>query len=382
MDTIKLGKTAKRTFWGAAAFYFLIAFEFFYMASPFAVYFYSVYRPVLDFLNQSPQLSWLAGFFMPHVAETSSPIINFHNNLGAVLAVAGFLAFCAGAGQVYYHKLTGKGIVTGGIYNYIRHPQYASLIICSFGLLLLWPRYIVLIMFITMLFAYYMLARAEERDCEARFGQAYTDYKKITGMFLPFKVPFFEGMTFLPQTRLLRSITVLSLYILTLSVGVGLAGGIDRLTQDSLYGFYDGNSAYLSVSKIEKDKLAGIIEIAAQNDEVRLRLEKAGKDRNTKFLNYVLPGEWYVPEIPMNGINGGAVRHSNPSDYDRNMYKVLFNKAAIRSHREVSGKDIIANVAKREPVLEVWIDAAGQKVVKILEMPEKIRYEDIPVAIY
>ena len=375
------GKTAKRTFWGAAVFYFLIAFEFFYMASPFAIYFYSVYRPVLNYFNQSPELAWLASFFMPHVAETSSVIINMHNIAGAVLAVLGFLAFCIGACQVYYYKLAGKGAVTGGVYNFIRHPQYASFIICSFGLLLLWPRYIVLIMFITMLFAYYLLARAEERECEAKFGQPYIDYKNKTGMFLPLKMPFFERLTFLPKSRLLKSLALLILYILTLSTVAGMARGLDSLTLNSLYAFYASNSAYISMSKIQQNKLENIIKIASANEEVKIRLKKAGENQKTKFLNYVLPGAWYVPEIPMNGIDG-VVRHSNPQNYDKNMYKVIFNKADIRANQDVSGKDIISNVAKREPVVEVWIDVAEQKVVKIREMPEKIRYENIPVAVY
>ena len=374
-------KTVKRTFWGAAVFYFLIAFEFFYMASPFAVYFYSVYRPVLDFFNQSPKLAWLVRFFMPHVTETSSAIIDMHNIAGALLAVLGFLAFCVGAGQVYYHKLTQKGVVIGGIYNLIRHPQYASLIICSFGLLLIWPRYIVLIMFITMLFAYYLLARAEERECEAKFGQSYLDYKTNTGLFLPIKTKVLGNLTSLPKSKLSKSLTLLLLYIFTLSAGIGIAIGLDSLTLNSLYGFYTSDTVYISVSKIDQDKLENIVKIVSTNKEVNIRLEKAGNTSKTKFLNYVLPGEWYVPEIPMNGING-VVSHSNPVNYDRNMYKVIFNKAHIRANKEVSGKDIISSVAKREPVVEVWIDVADQKVVKILEMPEKIRYENIPVAIY
>lgn len=381
MAAVMEGKTAKRTFWGAALFYFIIAFEFFYMASPFAVYFYSVYRPVLNYFNQSPELAWLASFFMPHVAETSSAIINMHNAAGAVLAVLGFLAFCMGACQVYYYKLSGKGAVTGGVYTFIRHPQYASFIICSFGLLLLWPRHIVLIMFITMLFAYYSLARAEEKECEAKFGQSYIDYKSKTGMFLPFKLPFSENLTSLTKSRLSKTLALLVLYIFTLSAGIGMARGLDSLTLNSLYAFFTSDSAYVSVSEIEQDELENIIKIALANEEVKIRLEKDGGNQKTKFLNYVLPGAWYVPEIPMNGIDG-VVRHNNPRNYDKNMYKVIFNKAAIRANQDVSGRDIISNVAKREPVVEVWINAAEQKVVKILEMPEKIRYENIPVALY
>jgi protein-S-isoprenylcysteine O-methyltransferase Ste14 len=141
-------------------FYLLIALEFFYMASPFAIYFYSVYGPGLNFLNANPVMAWLSSFFLPHIVfETSSGLLNLRNVLGAALAIIGFLAFCVGAGQLYYHKLARKGAVTGGIYNHIRHPQYLSFAICSLGVLLLWPRYIALIMFIAVLFAYYFLAK-------------------------------------------------------------------------------------------------------------------------------------------------------------------------------------------------------------------------------
>ena len=180
--------STKRTFWTVAAFYLLIAFEFFYMASPFAVYFYSVYGPGLNFMNNSPVLAWLSSIFLPHVVlETKSWLLNIHNEIGAVLFILGLLAFGYGAVQVYYHKLAKKGAVTGGAYNFIRHPQYASLALSSFvRLLIMWPRYIVLLLFITMLFAYYFLAKVEENECERKFGASYLDYKNKTGMFLPF----------------------------------------------------------------------------------------------------------------------------------------------------------------------------------------------------
>jgi hypothetical protein len=94
-----------------------------YMASPFALYFYSVYRPGLAFISTNSALSWLSFFFFPHiVVETSSTFVNFHNAIGAALFWVGSLTFCLGAGQVYYHKLARKGAVTGGIYNFIRQP--------------------------------------------------------------------------------------------------------------------------------------------------------------------------------------------------------------------------------------------------------------------
>ncbi|GAK53973.1 hypothetical protein U14_05250 [Candidatus Moduliflexus flocculans] len=66
--------TTERTFWAIAAFYCLSAFEFFSMASPFAVYFDSVYRPGLNFINTNPLLAWLNTIFLPHSAvETTFP---------------------------------------------------------------------------------------------------------------------------------------------------------------------------------------------------------------------------------------------------------------------------------------------------------------------
>jgi len=47
----KSTRNAHRMLLASGAFYLLIAFEFFYMASPFAAYFYAVYGPGLDGLQ-------------------------------------------------------------------------------------------------------------------------------------------------------------------------------------------------------------------------------------------------------------------------------------------------------------------------------------------
>ncbi len=168
---------ARKTFWAAAAFYFLIGFEFVYMATPFAMYFYSVYRPALELVGGHTVLAWLSGFFLPHlVIETTSDLLNVRVALGAAFTGLGLLLFFVGAVQVYYHKLTRKSAVTGGLYNSIRHPQYAALMLSSLGLLILWPRYLVLLSFIAMMFVYFFLARLEEKECEGKFGDSYVAY--------------------------------------------------------------------------------------------------------------------------------------------------------------------------------------------------------------
>lgn len=380
MTALTQKKNVRRTFWTALAFYMLIAFEFFYMASPFALYFYSVYRPALNLINRFPGSAWLTSFFLPHVVvETSSPLVNAHNTIGAVLAAIGFLAFCLGAIQVYYHKLARKGAVTGGIYNIIRHPQYASFALCSFGLLWLWPRFLVLILFITMLFAYYFLAKVEEKECEERFGQSYLDYKNKTNMFLPFRIPFTEKLPDLPKSTLGKVLSVASLYVFTVLVAVGLARAVQSLTLDSLYGIYTKDAATISVGRIETEKLERIVQIALSDEEVKERL--ATVPENAKFVNYVLPTTWYVSEAPMERTSD-TEGHYLSQDYDANLYKIIFVQVDLRTEQEVEGRQILLQAIGRTPITEVWVNVSQGTVIDIKTPLVAANYEGVHVPIY
>ena len=99
--------------------------------------------------------------------------------------LAGIVVFFAGAIPVYWTKLRGGGAVTTGVYAWIRHPQYVGLAILGLGTLLLWPRFLVLVSYVTMLFLYAWLAEWEEERCLARFGESYQRYQSRTGRFLP-----------------------------------------------------------------------------------------------------------------------------------------------------------------------------------------------------
>ena len=56
--------------------YCFMGIEIIIMISPFALYFYSVYAPILSFLNASPLLSWSTEFFLPHMVFPDDPLIN------------------------------------------------------------------------------------------------------------------------------------------------------------------------------------------------------------------------------------------------------------------------------------------------------------------
>lgn len=85
----------------------------------------------------------------------------------------GLAGFAVSAAQVYGNKLLGRGVARGLLYRFVRHPQYLALGVAGWGLLTLWPRFLLLGLWVTMLFLYAGLARHEERRMAERFGDAY-----------------------------------------------------------------------------------------------------------------------------------------------------------------------------------------------------------------
>ena len=365
----------KSPYWTVALFYALIAFEFFYMATPFAVYFYGVYKPFLGFLDKFPSVSWITGFFLPHLAEdTKSPIINSLKTTGVIIASAGLLTFLICAFQVYYAKILKKGMVNGGLYKYIRHPQYTAFAVCSFGLLLLWPRYLVLIMFITMLFAYYLLAKAEESECENRFGEGYLQYKKNTYMFLPVK--FHITYSRIPKTTL-----IVGIYVLSLTAALQTAKLIKKASISSLYSGYEKNTVYLSIYKMPETEMDGIISALNKNREIRNALEKYNNE-NARFINYILPADMYISEIPMMKPEN-ALCHVYTSSYS-DIYKIVYTTAKFPVPFKSEGKkDVLFNTAGLNPVIEVRYDKNSNRISDVLLLPAAVsRYENTPEPVF
>jgi len=164
---------------------FVVALEIVIMISPFALFFYAVFNPVLLALDRSSATRWLTAFFLPHMVVSPDPVLSAIRVLGSVAFIVGAAIFLACAVQVYAGKLLRTGPATRGFYAVIRHPQYLALAVSGFGLAILWPRFLTLVLFALMLFLYYLLARDEERRMLARFGDDYRAFMERTGMFFP-----------------------------------------------------------------------------------------------------------------------------------------------------------------------------------------------------
>ena len=170
---------------GAIVLSFIVALEIVIMISPFALFFYAVFNPVLLALDRFPATRWLTAFFLPHMVISPDPVLSAIRVLGSVAFIVGAAAFLACAVQVYAGKLLRTGPATRGLYAVIRHPQYLALAVSGFGLAILWPRFLTLVLLAVMLFLYYLLARDEERRMLARYGDDYRAFMERTGMFFP-----------------------------------------------------------------------------------------------------------------------------------------------------------------------------------------------------
>ncbi len=102
---------------------------------------------------------------------------------------AGLLLMWAGWRRI--HR-AGGALVTDGVYAWVRHPQYAGLFLITVGMLVQWPTIITAATWPVLLAVYYRLARREERQAEARFGDAYRTYRDRVPMFLPRLRPALE----------------------------------------------------------------------------------------------------------------------------------------------------------------------------------------------
>jgi len=77
-------------------------------------------------------------------------------------------------------------LVTTGIYAYIRHPLYSSLLLLTWGIFFKAPNLpggAIALVAATFLFA---TAIADERECIQFFGSDYQDYMRKTKRFIPF----------------------------------------------------------------------------------------------------------------------------------------------------------------------------------------------------
>jgi hypothetical protein len=203
-----------------------------------------------------------------------------------VLFVVGAVAFLVCAGQVYFHKLAHRGPALGGLYTWIRHPQYLSLAVTGLGLAILWPRFLTVVLWTVMIGLYVLLAGDEERRMVATFGDRYRSYMSRTGGFLPRPVEEWLARLPGPRSEPLRAVVGLAL---VLAMALSSAFALRAYTVARLPLWSDGRVSVLAILPGDEIMLQHRMEDVLKLPEVESRLPKTGA-----ILAYSVPVQYVM----------------------------------------------------------------------------------------
>lgn len=273
--------TKKFALLGVILLYFVICLEILIMISPFAGFFYAAFNPVLLQLADRDATRWLTAFFLPHMAIPTTGLLIGLRVLGSWLFIGGLAIFSICALQIYAAKFRRRGAVAGGLYRFIRHPQYLGLALAGIGLAILWPRFLVVALWCLMVLIYYYLARDEEKRMLQAHGETYRPYMERTGMFLPQsleRVLQFKG-----------SITPLLLWLIVCILAIGGAFSLRSYTIHHLVMRQDENVDALALLPEDGFKLDHRLADLLALPEIASRLQP-----DAQYLAYFLPRDYIM----------------------------------------------------------------------------------------
>ena len=138
--------------------------------------------------SRYPNVNWFA-HDSGHLLEVmfgwrANPHFGPFHLLSFAFIGGGFILISAGW-KVLYEAQKRRQLAMTGVYQYVRHPQYVGFVLVMFGFLLQWPTLLTLAMFPVLVFMYTRLARTEEREAVATFGDDYRRYMARVPGFIP-----------------------------------------------------------------------------------------------------------------------------------------------------------------------------------------------------
>jgi protein-S-isoprenylcysteine O-methyltransferase Ste14 len=77
-------------------------------------------------------------------------------------------------------------LVTSGVYHYIRHPLYSSLLLLAWGIYFKHFSWLGTALVLAAAGFLILTAKADEKECVQFFGKPYAEYMQTTKMFIPF----------------------------------------------------------------------------------------------------------------------------------------------------------------------------------------------------
>ncbi|MGD0265830.1 MAG: methyltransferase [Candidatus Methylomirabilota bacterium] len=389
-------KQSKALFHGAIVLYFIIALEFLIMISPFAGLFYSVFNPLLVAAGRYPATRWLSAFFLPHMVVPPDALLQLIRILGSVLFIVGMVVFLGCAVQVYAHKLLKKGAALKGLYAVLRHPQYLGLGMAGLGLSILWPRFLVLVLWLVMMLLYYLLATDEERRMLKAYPDTYAPYMEKTGMFLPKRI---EQIV---MTRRVWGKTASFALICALVLGGAFA--LRAYTVAHLPVWTDGNVVALALNPDDVLMMDHRLPDILLLPEVRARV-KDGQ----RYLVYFLPtdyimqgliadtgGEWrlykqhHTAQMVTDWIlhpfghltEGGHAMHSASSSAMASGEERRLVFVAISGAPDQQPLDVFAIRAERSPQFMLDVDVHTLTIRDVKDLSKDTAWADVPTPVF
>ena len=138
--------------------------------------------------SRFPEIDWLshdAGHLLEMLfGWKANPHFGPFHLLSFVFIGAGFWLIAA-AWRVLYTAQQQQVLATTGPYAHARHPQYVGFVLIMLGFLFQWPTLLTLAMFPVLVWMYVHLARQEEREVRAQFGEVYAAYARRVPAFVP-----------------------------------------------------------------------------------------------------------------------------------------------------------------------------------------------------
>lgn len=135
--------------------------------------------PALDLLSHDAGHLWSTVFGWQGDPHISPPHV-----VSYLLIGGGFLLLSAAWERLYKAQREGV-LAVSDAYAHLRHPQYVGFTLILLGFLFQWPTLLTLLMFPVLVVMYVRLARREEREALAQFGDVYLAYMKDTPGFVP-----------------------------------------------------------------------------------------------------------------------------------------------------------------------------------------------------
>jgi protein-S-isoprenylcysteine O-methyltransferase Ste14 len=381
----------------AIVLYFIIGLEIMIMISPFAGFFYSVFNPFLLETAKHPATRWLSSFFLPHMVVPPDDFLKTIRVAGSALFVSGMAGFLACALQVYSHKFLKKGAALRGLYSAIRHPQYVMLGISGIGLSILWPRFLVIALWLVMVLLYYFLSKDEERRMLKDHPETYRDYMENTGMFIPKKIE----NSLIPSSSGGKT----ALFIILAAVTMGSAFLLRDYTVKHLPLWTDTNVSALAIIPEDMEKMKHRMPDILSLENIRSHLKE-----DEHYLVYFLPanyimqgliadtgGDWklYKQHHTISMITdwifhpfrhlaeGHHAMHGAAGQYD--MARGIVRRLVFLKIENVpidKPSDLLSINAKRVPVIMLDIELHSVDVLAFRELPPDTGWGTVPTPVF